>query len=254
MRKQVLYEIISINLEESNLKAVEFPFYETNYIVIYDSKVKSILDIIKNIYKTNAFGEKDIMDKICDEELVNSILNSKTFIPAIAFVDTETLDLEVEMVKEFSTSKYFSMFQDVLLFLGEWLTLLEAKKYELQDEYNRLNDMREKIETAVYPVLGLISVYKENLKNTPFYKFSERKKWKNAIENISDYRESKIHIVQKELGNLKRKIEINMKLQDKCEREYLCLLKCREYLSHYICGLRVNYLERLSNIKEEIGA
>jgi hypothetical protein len=192
------------------------------------------------------------MDKYHNKSLLDYILNSKFIIPAIATINTDTSDLEAEISTDFSASKYFSTFQDILLLLDDCMNHIENEKYKLQDEYDKLNELRTRIETATYPVLGLMSIYKDNLKNTPFYKFNERKKWKNAIEYISDYRESKIPIVKKELEKLNRKIDNNISLQEKCEAEYECLSRCREYLCYYASNLREDYYKRLYSIHRSL--
>jgi hypothetical protein len=256
MQKQEFsYKFIRNAINGSGLKVVAIPLCGSKNIyshIIYDYQFKDILYVLRRIYEVNAFNEKEIMDKYCDDDTLNYILHSETNIPAIAIVNAESFDMEVEMaLTDLSTSKYFSIFQDMFLTLSECMNILETRKYELQDEYDELDNTYNRIKNAVHPTIELMKIYRERLKSTPFYKFKEKKKWKQALEYIRNSKD-KISIVKNELHNLNRRRQNNIELQKNCGEEYLCLLSCQDYLVEYVSNRRVTYMDLLASMKKTV--
>lgn len=256
MQKQEFsYNFIRNAIKNSGLRVVAIPLYGSKKLyshIIYDYKFKDILYVLRRIYEVNLFNEKDIMNKYCDNKTLNYIMHSKTNIPAIAIVNAESFNMEVEMyLTNLSTSEYFSIFQDMFLTLNECMNNIESRKYDLQDEYDELDNMYKRIKNATHPTIELYKVYKEKEKAVPFYKLKEKKKWKNAILNFVSS-DDKHTVVYSELKNLKKKLKDNIDLQKKCGEEYLCLLNCQEYLHEYVSNRRIVYMDILSSIKKTV--
>ena len=256
MQKQEFsYNYIRSAIKDSGLRVVSIPLCGSKNLyshVIYDYRFKDILYIFRRIYEVNSFNEKEIMEKYCDDDSLNYILHSETNIPAVAIVNAESFTMEVEMaLTDLSTSKYFSIYQDMFLVLTECMNKLEVRKYELQDEYDELDILYRRIKGAVHPAIELIKIYKERLDSIPFYKFKEKKKWKQAIQFILNSKD-KISVVKNELLNLNRKMRDNIELQENCGEEYLGLLSCQEYLTEYVSNRRIVYMDLLSTIKKPV--
>lgn len=254
-RQEFSYNFIRNAIKGSGLKLVAIPLCGSEKLyshVIYDYKFKDILYVFRRIYEINFFNEKEIMEKYCDDDSLNYILHSETNIPAVAIVNAESFHMEVEMViTNLSTSKYFPIFQDMFLTLSECMNYLEVRKYELQDEYDELDNTYKRIKNATHPVIELMKVYRDKLKDTPFYKFKERKKWKEAIQYIQKSKD-KMAIVKRELLGLNKKMKENIELQKHCGEEYFCLLNCQDYLNEYISNRRITYMEVLSSIRKSV--
>ena len=237
-RQDFSYEYICNSLKGSNLRVVTIPLCGDLYShIIYDHKLKDVLYILMKIYGLNLFGEKDIMDYYCDKDSLNFILNSETNVPAIASVNAETFDLEVDIsLTDLSSSKYFSVFHDILLFIGECLIELDTKKIEIHNEIKKIDDMYSRIVDSPYQILELKNIYQEKLKATTFYKFKEKRKWKEACDSFYKSR-NKIDLIKNELVNLVLKKKGYLTLQKYCDEEQECLLNCKEYLCQYIANL-----------------
>ena len=255
MQKQEFsYNYIRNIIKGSGLRVVSIPLCGSMNLyshVIYDYKFKDILYILKRIYEVNNFGEKEIMDKYCDSNSLNYILHSETNVPAVAIVNAESFDMEVEMaLTDLSTSEHFFMYQDIFLTLAECMNRLEVKKCELQDEYDELENTYKRIKSTAQPS-ELMKIYKEKFKKVPFYKFKERKKWKQAMEYLNTAKD-KFSVVKNELSNLNKRLKDNIELQQNCGEEYLSLLSCQDYLTEYVSNCRVTYMDLLSSMKKTV--
>lgn len=254
MQRQVFsYNFIREKLEDSGLSVITIPLCKSKDLyshVIYDSKVYDILYILRQLYELNLFNEREIIDKYCVYDSLNYILYSKTNIPAVAIVNAETFDLEVETNFNLSTSKHFLIFREMFLLLEECISKLETKKYELEDEYDNLEYTYTRIKEALQPSDELLKIYKEEAKKIPFYNFKEKKKWKAAIKYIKNS-SNKFNIVKKELINLQDQMNNNTELKKNCEEEYLCLLSCKNYLDSYISNYQ-SYIDVLSRVTKTV--
>lgn len=254
--QELSYNYIYNIIKDSGLKVISIPLCDSIDLysyVIYDYKFKDILYILKCIYNINNFGERKIMDKYCDDDSLDYILHSEINIPAIAIINAESFKMEVEKtLTDLSASKYFSLYQDILLTLTECMNKLEAKKYELQEEYDELENTYKRIKNTVHPAVELMKIYKERLKELPFYKFKEKRKWKHALEYLRAS-EDKVNIINNELTNINAKIKSNIESQQDCGEEYLSLSSCHDYLTEYISSRRVVYMDLLSNMVKYYG-